>query len=197
MASLQQLPEYASLHQDSRDKYSQYLHRLQEKAAVLAEEQKEVQQVVALHLAIDAPSRNSRKDRPEVKNRLLEQYKAAMVAKRSKRAAKRMREVELERQMMEEGEGVQQVGSQSAALVRRLRVAANPERHVIFARFQEPTLGLLRFRDSQSEHRQTNANPLQRTSMNKSVKLPPVPKPPSTHAPGFLLHSTPMKLSHY
>lgn len=101
ISGLQQLPEYGPLDADSRDKYAQYIRRLQEKAAVLAEEQKEVQQVVSLHLAIDGPTRAGRKDRPEVQNRLLEQYKAAMIAKRSKKAAERMREVELERQMME------------------------------------------------------------------------------------------------
>jgi hypothetical protein len=150
ISALQQSAEYGPLDEDSRDKYAQYIRRLQDKSAVLMEEQREVEQVVSLHLAIDGPSKAGKKDRPEVKNRLLEQYKAAMIAKRSKKAAERMREVELERQIMEESEGIQQVGSQSAALVRPQRVALNPERHLIFGRFQEPTPGLLRFRDSQS-----------------------------------------------
>lgn len=40
ISSLQQLAEYGPLDEDSRDKYAQYIRRLQEKAAVLAEEQK-------------------------------------------------------------------------------------------------------------------------------------------------------------
>lgn len=93
MSSLHQLPEYGPLDEDSHDKYAQYIRRLQDKAAILAEEQKEVQQVVALHLALDGPSRSAKKERPEVKNRMLEQYKAAIIAKRSKKAADRMREL--------------------------------------------------------------------------------------------------------
>jgi hypothetical protein len=48
-----------------------------------------------------------------VKNRLLEQYKASMMAKRIKRAAEKMQEVEMERRIMEEGGGMQEIGAQS------------------------------------------------------------------------------------
>lgn len=116
---LQAQPEYGSFDEDSRDRYAQYLQRLRRRAAVLAEEQKECQQVAALHLAIDRQTHHHRQDRPEVKNRLLEHYKAAIIAKRSLRAAERIREVELERRMLEDAEGLQQMASQSAHLVRR------------------------------------------------------------------------------
>jgi hypothetical protein len=136
MQSLQSQPEYGPFDEDSRDRYAQYLLRLRERAVVLAEEQKECQQVVALHLSLDGQAQRHRQDRPEVRNRLLEHYKAAMIAKRAKRAAERMKEVELERRMLEEGEGMTQVGSLSAAVVPTLKNDLNPERHIILGRFQ-------------------------------------------------------------
>ena len=66
-----------------------------------------------LHLTIDGQAHRERRDRPEVKNRLLEQYKASMMAKRIKRAAEKMQEVEMERRIMEEGGGMQEIGAQS------------------------------------------------------------------------------------
>jgi hypothetical protein len=51
-------------------------------------------------LAIDGQAHGQRRDRPEVKNRLLEQYKASMMAKRIKKAAEKMQEVEMERRII-------------------------------------------------------------------------------------------------
>lgn len=75
---------------------------------------------------------------------MLEHYKSAIAAKKSTKIMERMREVELERKILE-GEEKLPGGSR---IIRPLKIEQNPEKRLIFARFEEPTPNLLRFRSS-------------------------------------------------
>jgi hypothetical protein len=112
-----------------------------------------------------------------VKNKLLEQYKMAMMAKRSKKIMERMKEVELERRMLEQNE--QKQSTTASQVIPTQKIELNPERDNIFGRFQEPTPNLLRFRNSQTEQKPIKKmSESRKTSLTKGIKLPALPNGP-------------------
>lgn len=54
-----------------------------------------------IHQSIDQELRKNKKEMPEVKKKVLEEYKAAIMAKKSKKIMERFQELELERGMLD------------------------------------------------------------------------------------------------
>jgi hypothetical protein len=115
--------------------------------AVLQEEYREYAQILSIHQSIDMQLKNSKKERVEVKCKLLEQYKAAIMAKKSKKIMERFEEIE------------GRLSNASSSFPSSLRktsqrneiIALNPEKRLIYGRVNEPSSQMLKSRNFRSE----------------------------------------------